>query len=310
MKIYILDQIHPAGAAWIAERADTVGWDDPRAGAWHGDADGIIVRLTRIGRDDFARARGLRMVSKQGVGIENVDLVAAREHGVVVSNTPGVNSDAVAEFAFALGLAAARRVAEYDRAIRAGETVNRNRTLGLEMGGKRVGVIGMGNIGTRIARKWRGAFDAEILGYDPYVPADRWADIPHRRVATLDALLSDADLVTIHAPLTPETKDLIAARELALMKPTAVLVNAARGGIVNEAALYDALAGHRLFAAGLDVFEEEPPTAAHPLASLPNAILAPHAAASTAETQERSSLAVARQLFETLNGAEAPNRCA
>lgn len=308
MKVYIIDAIHPAGVDWARSRADLVLWDDPAVGNWREDADGLVVRLTQITRQDFARAKRLRMVSKQGVGIENVDLEAAREFGVIVSNTPGVNSDAVAEFAFVLGLCATRRVAELDRAVRAGGFVDRNRRLGLEMQGKRVGVLGMGNIGTRIARKWRGGFDAEILGYDPYVPATHWPDLPHRRMGSLDEMLALADLLTIHVPLTAETRHMIGARELALMRPDSVLVNAARGGIVDEAALYDALKHGRLFGAGLDVFEAEPPTADNPLATLPNVVVGPHSAASTRETQERSSLTVVRQLLDVLAGGEPPNR--
>ena len=308
MKVYILDAIYPAGVEWITERAEVVRWDDPAVRNWHADADGIIVRGSVIGRNDFARAKALKMVSKHGVGIENVDLVAAREHGVIVSNTPGVNSDAVAEFAFALGIAACRRIPELDRAVRSGKPVDRTRFLAVGMQGKRVGVLGMGNIGTRIARKWRGGFDAEILGYDPSAPADHWSDIPHRRMASLEMLLAEVDLLTIHTPLTEGTRGMIGAAELALMKPTAVLVNAARGGIVDEAALYQALRTGKLFAAGLDVFVTEPPTIQTPLVTLPNVIATPHSAASTHETQTRSSLMVVQQLMRVLDGGEAQNR--
>jgi D-3-phosphoglycerate dehydrogenase len=168
----------------------------------------------------------------------------------------------------------------------------------------------MGNIGTVAARMWRGAFRCEIVGYDPYVPADRWADIPHQRVHRLDDLLAKADLVTPHVPLTPETRHMIGRRELALMKPTAILVNVARGGVVDETALYEALCAGKLFGAGLDVFEEEPPTARNPLVGLPNFVSTPHAAGGSRETQVRSSLQVATQLLDILAGKEAANRVA
>jgi len=215
-----------------------------------------------------------------------------------------VNSEAVAEMALALGLAVARRVAELDRQIRSGEVVERSSFLGLERWQKRVGVVGMGNVGTRVARKWHGAFDARILAYDPHVAKGAWADLPHERVGSLEDLLPEVDLLTLHLPLTAETRQLIGRRELALMRPTAILVNTSRGGIVDEAALCEALRSGRLFGAGLDVFETEPPTVANPLVGLPNVVATPHAAGGTRENQERSSRLAAQQLLDVLEGRE------
>jgi D-3-phosphoglycerate dehydrogenase / 2-oxoglutarate reductase len=310
MKIYILDPFYPSGVELASKHADVVRWDDPRVRNWHEDADGIMVRMTRLGDADFARAKKLKAVAKQGVGIENIDLPAARKHGIVVCNTPGVNKEAVAEMAMALTLAVGRYVAQFDRRVRSGERVERSKLLGTEMWEKTVGIIGMGNVGTVAARMWRGAFRMKVVAYDPYVPADRWSDIPHERVARLDDLLSRADLVTPHVPLTDETSHMIGRRELALMKPTAILVNVARGGIVDEAALYEALRDGKLFGAGFDVFEEEPPTAVSPLVGLPNFVSTPHAAGGSLETQVRSSLQVATQLLDILAGKEPVNRVA
>ena len=149
----------------------------------------------------------------------------------------------------------------------------------------------------------------KILGYDPYVPADRWSDIAHERIANFDELLRRSDILTVHAPLTDETRHLVSRREIALMKPTAILVNVARGGIFDEAAMFDALQEGRLFGAGIDVWEGvEPPPLDHPLLSLPNVIASPHAAGGTRETQAKSSLAVAEQLLHVLNGGEPFNR--
>jgi D-3-phosphoglycerate dehydrogenase len=187
--------------------------------------------------------------------------------------------------------------------LRAGAKIDRTKILGVEMWRKTVGVIGMGNIGSRVARKWQGAFEAKILFYDPYVKA-----APYEKIQKLEDLLKASDLVSIHVPLTDETRKMIGAPQLALMKSTAVLVNTSRGGIIDEAALYDALKAGRLFAAGLDVWEVEPPPKDAPLLSLANVVGTPHAAGGTFDTQERSSLQVAMQVVEVLQGKPPQNR--
>lgn len=301
MKIYILDAFHPAGVEYAARHAEVVRWDDPRVKNWAEDADGVMVRMTPIRAADLARARKLRIICKQGVGVDTIDLEAARARGIPVCRTPGVNSEAVAEMAMALALSVARRTADLDRMLRAGASIERSKLLGVELWQKTVGVVGMGAIGMRVARKWRAAFDARILAYDPHV--DDWKDRPYRRVSHLKELLGESDLVTIHVPLTAETRGMIGKGELALMKESAILVNTSRGGIVDEAALYDALKADRLFGAGLDVWEVEPPPKGHPLLGLPNVVGTPHVAGGTRETQERSSLQVAQQVVDVLNGS-------
>ena len=302
MKIYVLDEMFPGGVELVARRAEVVRWDDPKVGNWHEDADGLMIRLTRITAADLARAKRLKAVVKQGVGVDNIDLAAARDKGVVVCNTPGVNADAVAELTLGLTLAVARRVAETDRRVRIDGTIDRARFLGLELGGKTVGVIGMGNIGTRTARLFRAAFGARILAYDPYVPAGHWPDIPHERLASLDEMWPQVDVVTPHVPLTAETRHIIGRAGIARMKPTAIVVNAARGGVVDEQALHDALKAGKIFGAGLDVFEAEPPTNRDPLIGLPNVVATPHAGGGTLETQAKSSIAVAETLLAVLDG--------
>ena len=303
MKIYVLDEIYPGGVELAARRAEVVRWDDTRVKNWHEDADGLMIRLTRIQAADFARAKRLKAVVKQGVGVDNIDLAAARDKGVVVCNTPGVNADAVAELTLGLALAVARRVAECDRRIRFdGSTIDRARFLGLELGGKTVGVIGMGNIGTRVARKFHAAFGTHILAYDPYVPRDIWSDIPHERLDSLDQMWPRVDILTPHVPLTAETRHIIGRAGIGKLKPTAIVVNAARGGVVDEQALYDALKAGKIFGAGLDVFEAEPPTNRDPLVGLPNVVATPHGGGGTLETQAKSSIAVAETLLACLDG--------
>jgi D-3-phosphoglycerate dehydrogenase len=304
MKIYVLDAFHLSGVELAEKQAEVIRWDDPRAKNWHEDADGLMVRGRKVAAEDMARAKKLRVISKQGVGLDNIDLEAAKAHGITVCRTPGVNSEAVAEMALSLGLSVVRRVTEFDRMTRTDGKVQRADFLGYESWQKTVGIVGMGNIGTLVARKWRGAFDAKIIGYDPYVPANRWSELPHKRSASLEEMLPQVDILSLHLPLTPESRDMINAARLALMKPTAIVVNTSRGGIVNEAALYQAISSGKLFGAGFDVFEVEPPTSDHPLMSLPTFVGTPHAAAGTIETQARSSVLAASQLLEALAGGQ------
>ena len=304
MKIYVLDAFHLSGVELAEKQAEVIRWDDPRAKNWHEDADGLMVRGKKIAAEDMARAKKLRVISKQGVGLDNIDLEAAKAHGIAVCRTPGVNSEAVAEMALSLGLSVVRRVTEFDRMTRAAGKVQRANYLGYESWQKTVGIVGMGNIGTLVARKWRAAFDAKIIGYDPYVPANRWSELPHQRAASLEEMLPQVDILSLHLPLTPESRNMIDAARLALMKPSAIVVNTSRGGIVNEAALYQAISSGKLFGAGFDVFEVEPPTSDHPLMSLPTFVGTPHAAAGTIETQARSSMLAASQLLEALAGGQ------
>jgi D-3-phosphoglycerate dehydrogenase len=304
MKIYVLDAFHLSGVELAEKQAEVIRWDDPRAKNWHEDADGLMVRGKKIAAEDMARAKKLRVISKQGVGLDNIDLEAAKTRGIAVCRTPGVNSEAVAEMALSLGLSVVRRVTEFDRMTRADGKVQRANFLGYESWQKTVGIVGMGNIGTLVARKWRGAFDAKIIGYDPYVPANRWSELPHQRAASLEEMLPQVDILSLHLPLTPESRNMIDAARLALMKPSAIVVNTSRGGIVNEAALYQAISSGKLFGAGFDVFEIEPPTSDHPLMSLPTFVGTPHAAAGTIETQARSSMLAASQLLEALAGGQ------
>jgi len=298
MKIYILDPFHMAGVEYAAKHFEVVRWDDPRVKNWHEDADGLMVRMTRVTGEDIARAKKVRIIGKQGVGYDTVDIAAAKAKGIPVCRTPGVNSDAVAELAIGLALAASRRIAELDRRIRAGEAVARPDFLAVELFDKTIGVVGVGNIGSRVARIWKAAFNARVLGYDPYK-----SNLPCEQVDRLEALLAQSDLVTLHVPLNDETRHMIGGRELGQMKKNAVIVNTCRGGVIDERALCEALKSGHLFGAGIDVWEEaEPPAKDHPLLSLPNVVATPHVAGNTFETQARSSMQVATQVVDALKG--------
>lgn len=308
MKIYILDAFHDAGIALARENAEVVCWPDPAIKNWPEEADGVMVRMTPITSEELGRAKHVKVICKQGVGFDTISLDAAKTHGIPICRTPGINSEAVAEMGFALALSVTRRVTRFDRMLRAGDEIVRPKHLGIEMYGKTVGIVGMGNIGKRTASKWLGAFDTKILAYDPYAPAGSWNDIPHTRVNSLQEMLPHVNLLTLHLPLTKESRHLIGRDELAMMKKDAVLVNVSRGGIIDEQALYQSLKNGHLFGAALDVFEVEPPPATHPLLALPNVVVTPHAAGGTHDTQERSSLQVAQQVIDVLNGKEAQNR--
>lgn len=245
-----------------------------------GSFQGIVVGMDDFGEEALNRATSLRFVLKYGVGTENIDKEAAKRRGVKVLNMPGVNNDAVAEMAFALMLAASRRVAEGDRNVRSGQWP---RLVGHSLIGKTLGVIGTGAIGCRLARLASG-FDMRLLGYDPFENA-AFAALGGE-YSTLDGVLSAADAVSIHAPLTENTRHLIGSRELSLMRPNAILVNTARGPVVDEEALYLALKAGKIFAAGLDVFEVEPATG-RPITTLDNVVAMPHIAASTRDTMEK-----------------------
>jgi len=298
MKIFLLDPFHPAGVEYVSQHAEIVRWDDPRVKNWPEEADGVMVRGTKIGEADLARAKKLKIISKQGVGYDNIDVAAAKKHGIPVVRTPGVNQEAVAELALGLALAVGRRIAELDRRVRALEKMDRTRILGVEMYGKTVGIVGVGNIGSRVARKWQAAFDCKVLGYDPY----KKLTIP--QASRLEEVLEKADLLTLHVPLTEETKHMIGKRELALMKPAAILVNTCRGGVVDEAALYEALKAGKLFGAGIDTWEVEHPHVESRLLELDNVVGTPHAAGGTEETQIRSALLTAEQALDVLRGGQ------
>lgn len=307
-KIYILDAFYEAGIALAKEHAEVICWPDPEIVNWPEEADGVMVRMTPITAEQIRRAKHVQIICKQGVGFDTIDIATAKECDIAVCRTPGVNSEAVAEMAFALALSVTRRITRFDRMLRAGEEIVRPAHLGIEMFGKTVGVVGMGNIGTLVARKWFGAFDARIIAFDPFAPDEKWGDLPHQRVSSLAELLRISDLVTLHLPLNEQTKNIINQAALVLMKKNAVLINVSRGGLIDEGALFTALQSGHLFGAGLDVFSVEPPPVDHPLLSLPNVVTTPHAAGGTVETQERSSLRVAQQVIDVLAGLPAMNR--
>ena len=271
-------------------------------------ASGVLSTATETmdGEAMDAAGEGLRVIANMAVGYDNVDVAAATERGVVVTNTPGVLDETTADVAFMLLLAAARRLGEGERLLRAGswEWWGPKQLMGRDVWGKKLGIVGFGRIGQSVARRARG-FGMQILYHNRSRKEEAEQELGARYLE-LDELLETADFVSIHTPLTDETSHLIGADELAKMKPEAVLVNTSRGPVVDEAALADALAEGRIFAAGLDVYEEEPTV--HPkLLELENVVLAPHIGSASVETRDRMAVLAAENLVAVLRGEQPEN---
>lgn len=268
------------------------------------DVDAILVRsATKVDAEALAAAPNLKIVARAGVGLDNVDVKAATQNGVMVVNAPTSNIVSAAELAVALMLAAARHVSPAHAALREGKW-KRSRYTGIELYEKTVGIVGLGRIGVLVAQRLS-AFGMNVVAYDPYVQAGRAAQMGVRMVG-LDELMGSADFLSVHLPKTPETVGLIGHDQLANARPGLVLVNAARGGIVDEAALYAALKEGRIAAAGIDVFAKEPCTDS-PLFELENVVATPHLGASTDEAQEKAGVAVARSVRLALGGELVPD---
>ena len=261
-------------------------------------ADAVLVRsATQITRDSLARANGLKVIGRAGVGVDTIDVDAATERGIAVLTAPAGNTISAAELTFALTLALARRVAAADRSMKAGQW-DRKSFSGSELYGKTLGLLGAGRIGGEVAKRAR-AFGMQVVAYDPFLTAERAMTLGIER-AELDDVLRRADVLSLHVPLTDATAGLLGDRELGLMKPTAVIVNAARGGVVREDSLLRALTEKRLGGAALDVFEQEPLPADHPLRALDNVVLTPHLGASTAEAQQNVAVEIAEAVRAAL----------
>ncbi|MEV5300578.1 phosphoglycerate dehydrogenase [Amycolatopsis methanolica] len=267
-------------------------------------ADALLVRsATKVDAEVLAATTRLKVVARAGVGLDNVEVPAATARGVLVVNAPTSNIVSAAEHAVALLLAVARRVPAADQSLQGGAW-KRSQFTGVELNGKTIGVVGFGKIGQLFAQRLA-AFDTKIVAYDPYVPAARAAQLGVEMLS-LDELLARADMISIHLPKTPETKGLIDAEALKKTKPGVIIVNAARGGLVDEDALAEAIRNGHVGGAGIDVFVTEPTTES-PLFGLPNVVVTPHLGASTAEAQDRAGTDVARSVLLALRGDFVPD---
>lgn len=297
----MLDTLHPTATELASSLFTCILPIDPEAANWRAHAKYLLVRGSHITAADIAASPHLLAIGKQGVGTEKIDSTACAARGIKILNTPGVNAQAVAELVLALALAVARQIGHLTLRQHSGEAVPKTQCEGLLLRGCTLGVVGMGNIGRTVAGMFAGAFGASVVGYDPYMAADppTWANFPHKRVRTLPELLHSADVVSLHVPLTPETRNLLTYAELAQMKRSAVLVNTARGGIVSEADLCRALEDGLIWGAGLDCHEQEPPTRERyeRLWRQPNVVSLPHVGAATAQTQMETACAAVERLY-------------
>ena len=268
-----------------------------------GDSCGVVVRLARIDEAILKQGKNLRVIAKHGTGLDNIDVSGATKRKIAVVFTPEANFESVAEHALGLMLALSKKICITDRLLREARPRDKDDYMvGLELSGKRLGLVGLGRTGGELARKCKAAFDMEILFYDPHISQDKVDQAGFRKMDRLEDLLIEADYVSIHAPLTDETRNLIGQRELDSMKEGAFLINTSRGGVVDEAALYRVLARGKIAGAALDVFSQEPLPPDHPLLNLDNFIATPHIAGVTRESMQRMATSLAKDILRVLRG--------
>jgi len=301
--VLISDALSPAAVAIFKDRGvkvefqPSLGKDKEKLAEAINGFDGLAIRsATKVTAKILDRAKSLKVIGRAGIGVDNVDIPAATARGIIVMNTPFGNSITTAEHAITLMLSLARQIPEADASTRAGKW-EKNKFLGVEMFGKTLGIIGCGNIGSIVADRAIG-LRMKVVAYDPYLSAERALDLGVEK-AELEQLLRRADFITLHTPLTDKTRNIISRESLALTKKGVRLINCARGELIDEAALFDALTSGHVAGAALDVFVEEPATSS-PLFALPNVVCTPHLGASTTEAQENVALQVAEQMSDYL----------
>ena len=269
------------------------------------DVDVLVVRSrTKVTRRVLEAAERLKAVIRAGVGVDNIDVEAAREKGVTLVNTPREPADSVAELTMAFALCLARKIPSLDRSMKQGLWLKGE--AGMELKGRTMGLIGLGAIGSAVARLAK-AFGMRVVAYDPYVSEDYAKQLGVELVG-FDEILASADFLSVHVPLTPETKGMIGREEIAKMKDGAFIINTSRGGVVDEDALYEALKAGKLGGAALDVYSKEPPPPDHPLIKLDNVVCTPHIGGSTVDAQLRIALTMADDLLRIARGEEPVNK--
>jgi len=302
-KVLISDALSPAAVQIFKDRGIEVdfqpalGKDKEKLAGVVGNYDGLAIRsATKVTAKIVEHAKNLKVIGRAGIGVDNVDIPAATARGIIVMNTPFGNSITTAEHAISLMLALARQIPEADASTRAGKW-EKNKFLGVEIFGKTLGVIGCGNVGSIVADRALG-LKMKVIAYDPFLPADRATDLGVEKVE-LEELFKRADFITLHTPLTDKTRNVVNADAMKAMKKGVRIVNCARGGLVDEAALYEALKNGHVAGAAFDVFVTEPATE-NPLFALPNVVCTPHLGASTSEAQENVALQIAEQMSDYL----------
>ena len=303
--VVLAGAIHPDGRALLETEAQVIVCDEETEESFvktAADAAGILFRVRpRCTESLMAACKKLRVVGRHGAGLDTVDIPAATRLGVAVVHAPGSNSQAVAEHALMLMLTCAKRTLLVDKMTRAGDWGTRGGTRNTELGGKTLGIVGIGNVGRRVA-KFAGAIGMRVLAYDKYVPADEIRRRGAEPVNSLDELVPQVDVLTCHTPLTDETRGMINDRTLGLMKDGAIYVNTSRGPVQQERALFEALTRGKLAAAGIDVWEEEPTSRDNPLLNLDNVVVSSHVAGVTGEANRQMAVQCAGEMLRVLRG--------
>ena len=308
----LVEEFQPDVLKWLRSKVELVvvnPWIEPER--WELEVprvDAVISRKGKITGEHLRKSGGrLKIIARTGVGVDpsRVNLDAAKEFKVWVTNMPGSNAVSVAELVFGQMIALVRHTFEANRAVKENRWSDYLKYIGTELANKTIGIVGMGNIGTRVAIRAR-AFEMTFLVCDPYIPESHVTALGGKWV-NLDELLAQSDFVTFHCPLTDETTGMVGKKELALMKGSAYLINAARGGIVNEEALYRGLKEKQITGAALDVVENEPPPKDHPLFQLDNVIFTPHLGALTLEASKRGEWGAAEEVIRVLEGKKPKN---
>ena len=306
-RVYVDGPIHEEALDMLRGEAEVVSGSAPGSdemGEALPEAHALLLRTAKLSAAQIEQAGSLRVISRHGVGVDNVDTRAAARRGIPVLITPRANLRSVAEHVFALALAVNRNLLAADRSVRGGRFAARDRLVGRELFGSTIGIVGLGRVGAEVARIAAGGFGMRVLCWDPLLsPAEARAR-GAEPTPTLADLLGASDLVTVHVPLSEGTRGLIGPRELAAMRPGAVLIQASRGGVVDEQALTNALRSGHLAGAGIDVYETEPPPEDHPLLQLDNVVLTPHSAALTREAMRLMAADAARGILDVLAGTD------
>lgn len=283
MKTYIFDPIHDLPLKEAESLGEVVKWDEEQINNCS-DAEAIIVRVTKIDKQKIDQMPKLKIIAKHGIGTDNIDLDYAKEKGIIVTNTPTANMVSVAELAVTLALCCARNIIKSNNMTKKGvDSLAPKELTGMEISGKVVGLIGTGRIGQKIGKIFQNGFGLEVHCFDPFITEEKANELGFKKFENLIDMLKEVDIVSISVPLTDSTKNLITEKEFDSMKSNSILVNTARGKIVNEKALYDALINNKIKSAAMDVFEVEPPEIDNPLLSLDNFIATPHIGAATEE---------------------------
>ncbi|MWJ27030.1 hypothetical protein GPM19_02220 [Halomonas sp. ZH2S] len=297
--VHVLEPIHEEALARLRAKVNLVTAEDASITRWHEAADAIIVRNHPVDESDIRRARHLKVIGKHGAGTDTIDIETAASLGIPVVSTPGVNAASVADLALAMALSLARDLTGHTLALQRGAPLTGKRRVGYEIAELPAGIIGLGAIGRAVAARLQFGFGAEVSAYDPGIPADAWPE-GIKRAETLEELLATTRLLFLHVGLNEATRNMISVEELAMLPENAFLVNCARGGVVDEAALAEALAQGRLAGAASDVFVEEPPSPDLPLLQQPGFVATPHVGASTQEGLRRTGHEVVGKVLDIL----------